>query len=61
MIEWITKQFQEVNVLTILIMITFVTAMGKANLNKQLQKQSEEFYKEIEEVKQEIWRANKMQ
>ncbi len=57
MIDWITKQFTELNVLTLVIMITFVTAMGRTNLNKQLQKQSEEFYKEIEEVKQEIWRA----
>lgn len=57
MIEWLIKQFTELNILTLLIMITFVTMMGKANLNKQLTKQSEEFYKEIEEVKQEIWRA----
>jgi hypothetical protein len=54
---WLMQQFENFNVLTIIIMITFVTAMGKANLNKQLTKQSEEFYKEIEELKSEIWRA----
>jgi hypothetical protein len=59
MTEWLIGQFKDLNVVTIIIMITFVTAMGKSNLNKQLQKQSEEFYKEIEEVKQEIWRAKK--
>jgi hypothetical protein len=59
MIDWIDKQFLDLNVLTIIIMIVFVTAMGKSNLNKQLTKQSEEFYKEIEEVKQEVWRARR--
>lgn len=57
--QWIVHQFQDLNVLTLVIMITFVTAMGKANMTKQLTKQSEEFYKEIEEVKQEVWRAKK--
>lgn len=58
MLTWLMQQFKELNVLTLIIMITFVTAMGRANLNKQLQKQSEEFYKEIEEVKDEIrWKG----
>jgi hypothetical protein len=59
MTEWLVGQFKDLNVVTIIIMITFVTAMGKSNLNKQLQKQSEEFYKEIEEVKQEVWRSKR--
>jgi hypothetical protein len=47
-------QFKELNLLTILIMIVFVTAMSKANTQKQLKAQSEEFYKEFEEIKDEI-------
>lgn len=39
-------------------MITFVTTMSKSNTNKLLKEQSQEFYNEIEEIKQEIWRAN---
>ena len=35
-------------------MISFVTAMSKANMNKQLKKQSEELYNEFEEIKDEI-------
>lgn len=54
MIDWLTKQFTEFNVLTIVVMITFVTTMSKANTNKQLKAQSEEFYKEFEEIKDEI-------
>lgn len=38
-------------------MITFVTTMSKANTNKLLKEQSSEIYNEIEELKQEIWRA----
>lgn len=54
MMEWIIHQFENLNVLTLIIMITFVTAMGKANLNKQLKKQSEEIYKDFEEIKDEL-------
>lgn len=35
-------------------MITFVTAMSRANLTKQLKAQNEEVYKEFEELKDEI-------
>jgi hypothetical protein len=52
--EWIFSQFDHFNFLTIIIMITFVTTMSKANTTKQLKAQSEEFYKEMEEVKDEI-------
>jgi hypothetical protein len=55
--EWIYSQLEHFNVLTILIMITFVTNMSKSNTNKLLKEQSQEFYNEIEEVKSEIWRA----
>jgi hypothetical protein len=56
--DWILSQFQHFNLLTVIVMITFVTAMSKANNTKLLKEQSQEFYNEIEEVKQEIWRAN---
>lgn len=47
-------QFQSFNLITILVMISFVTAMSKANLNKQLKLQSEEFNKKIDEIKDEM-------
>ena len=52
--HWLVSQFENFNVFTILVMITFVTAMSKANMTKQLKAQSEEFYKEFEEIKDEI-------
>lgn len=52
--DWIWHQFVDFNFITILVMITFVTAMSKANMNKQLKKQSEELYNEFEEIKDEI-------
>lgn len=55
--EWIYYQIVHFNILTIIIMITFVTTMSKSNTNKLLKEQSQEFYNEIEEVKSEIWRA----
>lgn len=55
--EWIIQQISEINILTIVIMICFVTAMGKHNTTKLLKEQSQEFYNDIEEVKSEIWRA----
>ena len=57
MSHWIWSQLVHFNVLTIIVMITFVTTMSKSNTNKLLKEQSQEFYNEIEEVKQEIWRA----
>lgn len=57
--HWILHQVNDLNVLTLLVMITFVTSMSRANLTKQLKAQSEEIYKEIEEVKEEIWRSKK--
>ena len=33
--------------------------MSRSNTTKLLKEQSQEFYAEIEEVKQEIWRATK--
>lgn len=55
--EWIIHQITDLNVLTIFIMVVFVTTMSKANTNKLLQKQSTEIYNDIEEIKDEIWRA----
>jgi len=55
--DWIIHQITDLNVLTIIIMIFFVTTLSKANTNKLLQKQSTEIYNDIEELKDEIWRA----
>lgn len=52
--QWILNQFHDFNVLTIIVMVTFVTAMSKSNTNRQLKALSEEFYKEFEEIKDEI-------
>jgi hypothetical protein len=52
--HWVIMQFENLNVLMLVIMITFVTAMSKANTTKQLKSLSEEFYKEFEEIKDEL-------
>jgi ABC-type transporter MlaC component len=52
--EWIIGQIENINLLTILIMIMFVTAMSKANTTKLLKEQSQELYNELEEIKDEI-------
>jgi energy-converting hydrogenase Eha subunit H len=52
--EWIFTQLTNFNIITIIIMITFVTMMSKANMNKQLKMQSEEFNKKIDEIKDEM-------
>lgn len=52
--DWLMHQFQNFNLLTIIVMISFVTAMSKSNMNKQLKKQSEEIYNEFEEIKDEL-------
>ena len=57
--EWLFSQFEHFNVLMIIVMVTFVTIMSRSNTTKLLKEQSQEFYAEIEEVKQEIWRATK--
>lgn len=54
MINWVIRQFENLNIVTLIIMITFVTSMGKANMTRQLKAQSQEFYKEAEEIKDEI-------
>lgn len=55
--DWIIHQLTDLNLLTILIMIFFVTSMSKSNTNKLLKQQSTEIYNDIEEIKDEIWRA----
>jgi|1185.fasta_scaffold1296197_2 hypothetical protein len=52
--SWLIHQFETFNLITIVVMITFVTTMSRANMIKQLKAQSEEIYKEFEEVKDEI-------
>jgi hypothetical protein len=54
MIDWITGQFETLNVVSLVIMIVFVSMLSRANLQKQLKAQNEEVYKEFEEIKDEI-------
>jgi hypothetical protein len=54
MMDWLIHQLENFNVITIIVMITFVTNMSKANTTKQLKAQSEEFYKEAESIRDEI-------
>lgn len=52
--DWILSQFEHFNLLTIIVMITFVITMSKANTTKLLKEQSQEFYLDMEELKDEI-------
>lgn len=52
--DWIMHQFVELNVLAIIIIFTFVTAMSKSNSIKLLKEQSTEIYNQFEEIKDEI-------
>ena len=52
--EWLFGQFESINVLMLLVMIIFVTAMSKANTQKMLKEQNQELYAEFEEIKDEI-------
>lgn len=54
MVNWFIHQFENLNVLMLVIMITFVTALSKSNNQKMLKEQSQEFYNDIEEIKSEI-------
>jgi hypothetical protein len=48
------QQFESLNVISLIIMIVFVSMLSRANLQKQLKAQNEEVYKEFEELKDEI-------
>ena len=54
MITWLIHQFENLNVLMLIVMIVFVTTLSKSNNQKMLKEQSKEFYNDIEEVKDEI-------
>ena len=54
MLHWLQHQFAELNVVAIVIIFSFVTAMSKTNTQKMLMKQSEEFNKKIDEMKDEM-------
>ena len=57
MINWLVHQFETLNVLMLIIMVAFVTTLSKVNNQNMLKEQSKEIYNDIEEVKDEIWRA----
>jgi hypothetical protein len=54
MTNWLLHQFESLNILSLIIMIVFVSMLSRANLQKQLKAQNEEVYKEFEEIKDEI-------
>lgn len=55
--DWLFHQIYDFNVIIFISIIIFNVALSKNNTQKMLQNQSKELYLEIEEVKQEIWRA----
>lgn len=52
--NWLIHQIENFNLLTIIVMVAFVTALSKSNNQKMLKEQSKEFYNDIEEIKDEI-------
>jgi hypothetical protein len=52
--EWLMAQLEHFNIFIVLFFVIYDIVTGNARLQKQLKEQSEEFYKEIEEVKDEI-------
>jgi hypothetical protein len=54
MAAWILYQILDFNVLTFVAIVIFNTALSKHNLNKLLDKQSNQLYLELEELKDEI-------
>jgi hypothetical protein len=52
--DWLFEQVYHFNVLSFVTIIAIVTVMGKANTTKLLKQQSQEFYQDMEELKQEI-------
>jgi len=54
MAGWILYQILDFNVLTFISIVIFNTALSKNNLNKLLDKQSNQLYLELEELKDEI-------
>jgi hypothetical protein len=54
MAAWILYQILDFNVLTFISIVIFNTALSKNNLNKLLDKQSNQLYLELEELKDEI-------
>lgn len=54
MIQWLVQQITEFNVLMFVAIIFFNTALSNANLQKMLKAQSQEFYNDVEEIKDEI-------
>lgn len=52
--EWLYYQFDHFNLLSLIVIVIYVTFMGKANTQKLLKEQSQELYKWHEELKDEI-------
>jgi len=54
MAGWILYQILDFNVFTFIAIVIFNSALSKNNLNKLLDKQSNQLYLELEELKDEI-------
>ena len=54
MAAWILYQILDFNVFTFVAIVIFNTVLSKNNLNKLLDKQSNQLYLELEELKDEI-------
>lgn len=52
--DWLAHQITNFNVLTFIAIVIFNTALSKANTTKLLKEQSQEFYTQVEELKDEI-------
>lgn len=52
--NWLIHQIENFNLLTIIVMVAFVTALSKSNNQKMLKEQSKEFYNDVEEIKDEV-------
>ena len=51
---WLLHQFENFNVLMLIIIFVFQVVFAKSNTQKMLKEQSQELYNEIEELKDEI-------
>lgn len=52
--EWLKNQIYHFNVLSVVFIILFSSALQKFNVNKELKAISKEIYENVEELKDEI-------
>lgn len=52
--EWLLSQFEHFNILTVILVITITTLLGKQNTNKELKNLTDHIHDQTEELKDEI-------